>query len=78
MSEQPCPTCNGNGSEMACSYPGENKPGCLHTYITIGQYTLSVVNNKTVSIFMDDGEGGTFRLHDFEATIAEFYRDNYS
>jgi len=24
----PCITCNGNGSDTPCAYPGEGKPGC--------------------------------------------------
>lgn len=45
--------------------------------LNLGDYIITVKDNKTVSIHMDDGEGGDFSLGDFIDAIEEFYMDNY-
>ena len=75
-----CPTCNGNNKDMPCAYPSENKPGCLkitNQTIKIGDYTITIKDDLTISIYMDDGEGGDFELSEFMAVIDEFYGDNF-
>ena len=45
--------------------------------VKIGEYTICVLDEKSIAIYVDDGEGGQFSLDEFEEAVDKFFRANF-
>lgn len=48
-----------------------------HPQITIGRFSIAVVDEKSIAIYVDDGEGGHFSSEAFADVVERFYIDNF-
>lgn len=45
--------------------------------VVVGKYTIAELDDESVWISFEDGEGGQFSIETLEAAIAAYYQENF-